>query len=145
MRKLAWFVAIVLLISLAIAIAAHISEDFKIAVVYVLTAIGGTVWITASGAWSNFAMIIGSSGTYFFIFTILVLIVGWQLLGRTLTLVRNQTPFKKKQTGAETPEQTTFSTEVRSTTPANATSRPVAEIKPQSPPPTTEESTEPAT
>lgn len=76
MRKLAWFVIIVFATVLAVAIGCAADDSFKASVIAVLTGISGPIYVTASTGWSNFATVIGTSGTYFLIYTIGILITG---------------------------------------------------------------------
>jgi hypothetical protein len=97
MSKKAWFLFLILLGLLGIACYAAYDAGFKTTLINGLTSVGGTVWITLSGAWSDFALLVGSSGTYFLIFTIVMIIVGWQFFGRIFSLVRNKIPLGKKK------------------------------------------------
>jgi hypothetical protein len=102
LRKLAWFVAILLVISLAIAIACAASPDVKFVVVNFFVGVGGEIWIRISTGWSGLASTIGSSGTYFFAWTVGILVLG-SITWITLLRYKKKIPLLNKATPAPAP------------------------------------------
>ena len=76
MRKLVWFVIILLLIVAGISVACAYSPGIKNTVVNGLTGVGGIVWVSLSTGWSNLATTVGASGTYFLLYTCVALLFG---------------------------------------------------------------------
>ena len=76
MRKLVWFVIILLLIVASISVACAYSPGIKNMVVTGLTGVGGAVWVSLSTGWSNIATTVGASGTYFLLYTCAALLFG---------------------------------------------------------------------
>jgi len=129
MRKLAWFVLIAIAVTFGISVACALNDPFKFWVSKSLTGLGGAIWINLSTAWSNLAVTIGASGTYFLVYTLGTLLFGGILLVM-LTRVKNsgKLPSLHKKTMSETPSG--FDSGMRSSTPVGATTRPAANPAP---------------
>ena len=87
MRKLVWFIIIVLLILTGVSVACAYSPTVKDTVVGGLTGIGGLVWVSISNGWTNLASIAGANGTNFLISTCVTALLS---IGLFLVLTRSR-------------------------------------------------------
>lgn len=96
MRKLAWFVLIIFTSIFAIAVVCAIDPNNTGKMVSnFLKGLGGTIWITLSNSWINLGKTAGSTGTYFLIYTIGVLMLGG-IMWIALTKAKKKLPSIKK-------------------------------------------------
>ncbi len=125
MRRLAWFVIIVLIIVAGVSIACAYDEGTKIWIVNGLTRIGGVVWTSVSAGWGNLAAFVGTSGVYFLIYTIGILFVGGILFYSLVPKVKGSSKLAILPKRQVTPTMST----VTASTPVGATTRPDPAIK----------------
>lgn len=128
MRKLAYFVLMVLAIVSTWAVAAWLSPAVKSGSEGLFKAILGTGWTLISGAWTNLLTIVSANGTNFLIYTLGVLIfAGFFWIGMAKLWAKRPKIFGRVEQGVSSAGSSLASaTGIRSTTPAGATTRPAA-------------------